>query len=173
MQTYNTKVVGPGRRPNHFPGQPQKSPTGVTTHQDLDGGPAEDGDSSSGSVQVAGAWEQSVEAGRRRWNALAVQVAWTETWAYKAAVGADVSKRLAERWNALGVQVAWTETWAYKAAVGADVSKRLADWSRQIVEVMQRWTETQKTLWERWFETIKQADPAIMANSLADLRHSR
>jgi hypothetical protein len=38
-------------------------------------------------------------------------------------------------------------------------------WTHQLVEVMQRWTETQQTLWQRSFEMIKQADPTTMGSN--------
>ncbi len=88
--------------------------------------------------QTAGAWEQAVES-------------------WRAAV---------ER--ALEEQVAWTRSWADRVTAGGATPKEVADWSRQVLEMMQRWTEAQKPLWERWFELLKRADPSAAPSTLAD-----
>src|SRR3712207_3255458 len=86
---------------------------------------------STAHAQTAGSWSKSIES----WNA-AVE-------------------------RALAAQVDWTRTWADQVAAGTTTPKEMVDWSRHLMDVMQRWTETQKTLWEHWFETLKQANPSI------------
>ncbi len=67
--------------------------------------------------------------------------------------------------NALEAQVAWTKFWADSMTTGTNTPKEVTDWSNQVLDMMKRWTETQKQLSESWFDSVKKADPTSMTTT--------
>lgn len=90
---------------------------------------------SLGTTQAGDTWEKSIE-----------------TWR-------DSVKR------ALEAQTTWTQFWADSVNSGPGATKQAADWSKQMLDMTRRWTETQTQLWDSWFETMKKTDPSTMAQN--------
>ncbi len=65
--------------------------------------------------------------------------------------------------TALNTQVSWTRFWAGSVRDRTNVPPPVADWSQQVLDMMERWTDTQKSLSERWFETMKHSSPTTIA----------
>ncbi len=80
-----------------------------------------------------------------------------EAWQKSVDVWSDSVK------NALEAQVTWTRFWADSVASNANSPKEIVDWSKQVLDMMQRWTETQTQLSENWFDAVKKSDPSTLA----------
>jgi len=121
-------------------------------------------------------WTKQTEEMIKTWSD-AQQKMW-ESW--RGAMQGSESSRVTEGWEqaiaawrtsverALQAQVEWTQRWADTIASGANTPKEVADWSRQVLDVTQRWTEAQKSLWARYFETMERASPSAMSTTLSD-----
>jgi len=81
------------------------------------------------SPQVTGVWEKSVE-----------------TWH-------DSVKK------ALDSQTVWVQHWANSVSSTPGATKEATEAANKALEVSKRWTETQKQIWDSWFETIQKTDP--------------
>ena len=121
-------------------------------------------------------WTKQTEEMIKTWSD-AQQKMW-DSW--RGAMQVGEGSRVAEGWEqaiaawkaaverALQAQVDWTQRWADSVASGTNTPKEMVDWSRQVVEVTQRWTESQKSLWGRYFETLQRANPSAVSASLSD-----
>lgn len=83
---------------------------------------------------------------------------------------ADTWEKSIETWKesvkrALDAQTAWTQFWADSIASSPGATKQSTDWSKQLLDMTKRWTETQSQLWDSWFETIKKTDPSNMSQN--------
>lgn len=65
--------------------------------------------------------------------------------------------------TALNTQASWTRFWAGSVRDRTNVPPPVADWSQQVLDMMERWTDTQKSLSERWFETMKHSSSTTVA----------
>lgn len=81
----------------------------------------------------------------------------TEAWKETIAIWSEAVNR------ALQAQVEWTKFWTDSMTTGSTTPTEVAEWSQRIIDIMKSWAETQTQLSERWFETMKQADPTTMA----------
>lgn len=67
--------------------------------------------------------------------------------------------------GALDAQITWTKFWAESVAASAGSSQQMTDWSKQILEMAEKWTSTQDQLWSNWFDTMKKSDPVNMSKN--------
>ncbi len=56
----------------------------------------------------------------------------------------------------LDAQAEWTRLWAENFSTVSGLPKEVVEWAREGQEMTERWTETQKVLWENWFKFAKQ-----------------
>lgn len=76
----------------------------------------------------------------------------TETWSKVTGAWDDAMKR------ALEAQSEWTRLWVGSFTPTSGTSTEVMDWAKQGQEMMTHWAETQKRIWESWFEMVKKID---------------
>jgi hypothetical protein len=54
----------------------------------------------------------------------------------------------------------WSRRWAESFTASKGAPKEMIDWAKQGQDMMTHWTDTQKQLWESWFQIIKRLDPS-------------
>lgn len=65
----------------------------------------------------------------------------------------------------LEAQNTWTQFLVDSVTSGPGATKQSTEWSKQIMDVSKRWSETQSKLWDSFFETVKKADPSAMSQN--------
>ena len=65
----------------------------------------------------------------------------------------------------LDAQDEWTRLWAASFTTVGGTPKETVEWARQGQEMVRRWVETQKQLWEGWFQIAKRLDPSKTGGS--------
>jgi len=65
----------------------------------------------------------------------------------------------------LDAQNEWTRLWAASFTTVSGTPKEMVEWARQGQEMVRRWVETQKQLWEGWFQIAKRLDPSKVGGS--------
>jgi hypothetical protein len=83
----------------------------------------------------------------------------TDTWEKSIETWRDSVKK------ALEAQTTWTQFWADTMTTGPGATKQASEWSKQMLDMTKRWTDTQTQLWDNWFETMKKSDPATMTQN--------
>lgn len=99
-------------------------------------------------------WEQWTEAG-----AGLEQSPVAETWAKFVKTWEDSVK------TTLEAQERWQQTWTEGLGKLEGAPQEVLELAQQAQEMSQRWSEAQKQLWERWFEAVKEANPAQVSGS--------
>jgi len=82
-----------------------------------------------------------------------------ETWEKSVETWRDSVKR------ALEAQTTWTQFWTDSITSGPGATKQASEWSKQLLDITKRWTDTQSQLWDSLFETIKKTDPTKVSQS--------
>ena len=70
--------------------------------------------------------------------------------------------------STLDAQAEWTKMWADSLDsldVKADMPKEVADWAKQAQDMAKNWGETQRQMWQGWFDLVKKADAPKMAEA--------
>ncbi|MFP4147004.1 MAG: hypothetical protein ACLFMS_07955 [Halorhodospira sp.] len=65
--------------------------------------------------------------------------------------------------EALNAQMEWTQKWAEQAGGSESATEGMQEVVKQTQEMMKAWTEAQSKLWNAWFDSVKNMDPASMA----------
>lgn len=83
---------------------------------------------------------------------------------------ADVWVKTAEAWEdsvkkTLDAQVQWTQLWVDSIASVQGTPQEKAEWAHQGQAMMQRWIDTQRQLWDGWFQVVKRLSPSLAGES--------
>jgi hypothetical protein len=62
--------------------------------------------------------------------------------------------------KALESQTTWVQHWANSVSATPGATKEATEAANKALEVSKHWTETQKQIWDSWFETVRKTDPA-------------
>jgi hypothetical protein len=65
----------------------------------------------------------------------------------------------------LDTQIEWTRAWADGLSSVKGTPSEMAEWARQGQEMATRWGETQRQLWQNWFETVRKLRPSAFGGS--------
>ncbi len=65
----------------------------------------------------------------------------------------------------LDAQADWTRLWTGSFNSLSGAPKEMVEWARQGEEMMRRLTETQKQLWNGWFQVAKKLDPSALGGN--------
>jgi hypothetical protein len=84
----------------------------------------------------------------------------------------QVWERTVDAWEesvkrTLDTQVEWTRVWAESFNTMKGTPKEMGEWARQGQDMLKRWTEIQKQLWEGWFQTVRKLQPSGFGGSWA------
>jgi hypothetical protein len=79
--------------------------------------------------------------------------------------GAATYRQALELWEgavkqALDAELEWTRLWSDGLSAAKGSSDPAASCARNTHEMMRAWTDAHKQLWESWFSTLRQWDPA-------------
>lgn len=130
-------------------------------------------------------WQKQANDMLKTWTG-SQQKVW-ETWVSSMQLAAtpqspEAWQRTVETWRgtvrqALESQVELTRLWAESVAAssvsmpstpamgGVSPTTSMVEWSRQMLEMTRSWTETQVRFSENWFDLLKRAEPASLAQS--------
>lgn len=64
--------------------------------------------------------------------------------------------------NTLSAQADWTRAWVDNLKSIEGAPKEVNEWAQQAQEMNNRWSETQKQLWDSWFALVKKFDPTTL-----------
>lgn len=67
--------------------------------------------------------------------------------------------------STLDAQAEWTKMWADSLDIKADMPKEVTDWAKQAQDMTKNWGETQRQMWQGWFDLVKKADAPKMAEA--------
>jgi hypothetical protein len=116
-------------------------------------------------------WSKQAEQAVKNWADVQRQL--FESWlapvkAATAAPGGESAKayrQTLDLWEsavkqALDAQLEWTRLWADSLTAAQGATDPAAACARNTQQMMQAWTDAHKQLWESWFSTLRQWDPA-------------
>ena len=83
----------------------------------------------------------------------------TDVWGKSVDALEDALKRT------LDAQVEWTRLWASSLTTVSGAPREMAEWARQGQDMVRRWAEAQKQLWDGWFQTVRKLDPAALGGN--------
>jgi hypothetical protein len=83
---------------------------------------------------------------------------------------AEMWQKTVETWeksvnSTLDAQAEWTKIWADSLDVKPDIPKELTEWAKQAQDMAKSWGETQRQMWQGWFDLVKTAEPPKMAQT--------
>lgn len=67
--------------------------------------------------------------------------------------------------STLDAQAGWIDLWADSLTAQSSLPKEVIEWAEQAQEMVKNWGETQRQLWQGWFDLMKQAEPPNMATA--------
>jgi exonuclease VII large subunit len=67
--------------------------------------------------------------------------------------------------NTLDAQFRWMQTWAENLTNAEGSTESVGEWAARSQDGMARWYETQRTLWENWFEILRKSGPDSISHS--------
>ncbi len=103
-----------------------------------------------------GSWLETIQQGSSQAEAFEIWRKTIETW-----------ENTVE--STLKAQDDWVKNWANSIDVSKmEVPKEMKEWAQQAQDMTNKWSKTQKQLWEGWFDLVKQADPAKIVGSWED-----
>jgi len=81
----------------------------------------------------------------------------------------EVWEKTVDTWHqtiqrVLDAQLEGARHWAESASTAKGSTEETAEWAKRGQELITRGTETQKQLWENWFEFVKKLDVSNMTN---------
>lgn len=82
-----------------------------------------------------------------------------DTWGKSVETWEESVKRVLEAQNA------WTQFLAESIASVPGTNQQTTDWSKQLLDMSKRWTDTQNQLWDNWFATVKKTDPTTLVQN--------
>ena len=83
----------------------------------------------------------------------------------------EVWEKALETWeetvnSSLDMQTQWAHFWAENiSSQKMIIPAEMTEWAKQTEAMTERWSETQRELWQSWFKLIKKADAAKMAEA--------
>ncbi len=82
----------------------------------------------------------------------------------------EVWEKTVESWqesvkNTLDAQIEWTRLWAESLTTAKGTPKEMVEWAQQGQDMIKRWAETQRQVWESWFEVVKKLQPSTLGGN--------
>lgn len=117
-------------------------------------------------------WTMQAEEMITTWTR--VQQKMWESWLNAMQVAAPHSpetwEQALELWSnsvreALQAQVAWIQFWVTSVMTGSSSPKEVAGWFEHVLDMTQRWADTQTQLSEYWFDTMKKSHPSTLSRA--------
>jgi hypothetical protein len=62
----------------------------------------------------------------------------------------------------IDAQTEWAQAWAQSFSSVKDSPDEVAEWARQGQDMVKRWGDTQKQLWEGWFQMVRKLNPPAL-----------
>lgn len=86
---------------------------------------------------------------------------------FKVTQVSETYQKSLEAWKtevhrALDAQLKWAQTWSDSVNSTSSAVPQMGEMSKQMLDTMKRWTETQSDLWDRWFEAAQKVDPSAL-----------
>ena len=83
---------------------------------------------------------------------------------------AEMWKETVDTWeqavnNTLDAQAEWIRIWADSLDTKSNMPKEATEWAKQAQDMVKNWGDTQRQMWQSWFDLVKNADPPDMAQA--------
>lgn len=119
-------------------------------------------------------WTKQAEETIKTWTNSQQKLwdSWIETLqGFSSAQSGETWDKSVDSWKdsvdrVLEAQTTWTQFLVDSVTSGPGATKQTTEWSKQIMDVSKRWTDTQAKLWESFFETVKKADMTTMSKNM-------
>ena len=115
--------------------------------------------------QAEDMWKTWTEAQQKMWdeclNAMKGfgKLQPTEVWGKSVEAMEEALKRT------LDAQVEWTRLWAGSFTTVGGASKEMVEGARQGQDMIKRWAEAQKQIWDGWFQIVRKLDPSALGGN--------